>query len=632
MTAFDIETTNIKSIEQSVMYVWQWHFDNIGTVFGRTWKEFVEFVETLNKHLNGLHLMTFVHNLSFEFQFLKGILDFTGYEVFSIDKRKVARCVYDNIEFRCSYILTNMSLKAFTHKMGVENEKLSGEDFDYSKMRFFNTPLSELELSYCRNDVVGLVQAIKIQMEIEKDNLYTLPLTSTGYVRRDTVKALHNVRGIAKSIVPDYETFLMLRESFRGGNTHANRYFTERIITDVKSNDRQSSYPSELCNSKFPMTTFQKINCTTQNELEKLIYKRKKAVLFRCRLSNVKLIDDLWGCPYIPISKCRNVSRETIRDNGRILETEYLETTITDIDYDIIKSEYTFDIEITDCYISTYGMLPKPYRDSVLAFYRSKTELKGVIGQELYYTKDKNKLNSEYGMAVQNPCRENIIFVDNIFEVEKLTEEEMEKRYLKANDKDFLSYAWGVWTTCNARKELEKGIRLAHEQGFFIYTDTDSVKYKGAVDFSEYNKNMIATSKRNGAYATDKKGNVQYMGIYDTEPAMLEFITMGSKKYGYRTRDGELHITISGVNKKTGAEELEEHGGLKSFKQGFVFHKGGGVEVKYNDNIHTKYRIPQSNIEIDITDNVYITDSTYTLGLAEDYATLLENIEKGYYN
>ena len=49
VTAFDIETTRIQSIEQSVMYIWQWHFAepiNL-TVVGRTWNEFTAFCASL---------------------------------------------------------------------------------------------------------------------------------------------------------------------------------------------------------------------------------------------------------------------------------------------------------------------------------------------------------------------------------------------------------------------------------------------------------------------------------------------------------------------------------------------------------------------------------------------------------
>ncbi len=40
------------------------------------------------------------------------------------------------------------------------------------------------------NDVRGLVEALKAEMSRDDDTLYTIPLTSTGYVRREVKAAL----------------------------------------------------------------------------------------------------------------------------------------------------------------------------------------------------------------------------------------------------------------------------------------------------------------------------------------------------------------------------------------------------------------------------------------------------------
>ncbi len=39
ITAFDIETTYIEEIDNSVMYIWQWQFGDKCTVIGRSWYE-----------------------------------------------------------------------------------------------------------------------------------------------------------------------------------------------------------------------------------------------------------------------------------------------------------------------------------------------------------------------------------------------------------------------------------------------------------------------------------------------------------------------------------------------------------------------------------------------------------------
>ena len=155
--AFDIETTNDPDSFQSWMYVWQ---AQIGayTVMGRTWDEWLELLYKIAAVLaDDVYLVIFVHNLSFEFQYLRGIYQFKPEEVFAIESRKVLKCeMLDHFEFRCSYLQTNMSLAEFTKKMGVSDAKLSGEDFDYSIIRYPWTELTDEEIQYFVNDVKGL--------------------------------------------------------------------------------------------------------------------------------------------------------------------------------------------------------------------------------------------------------------------------------------------------------------------------------------------------------------------------------------------------------------------------------------------------------------------------------------------
>ena len=206
-TAFDIETTLLPDIKQSIMYIWQWQFGNDYTVIGRTWEEFTELQKAVKASLpSGYWLVVYVHNLSYEFQFLKGIYPFTPDQVFAIASRKVLKCdMYDCFEFRCSYRLTNMSLKQFTSKMNVEHVKLSGDDFDYSLTRYPWTPIEGDELQYCVNDVLGLVEAVDALMARDKDTLQTIPLTSTGYVRRNAKRAMREGvhHSFIYSILPD---------------------------------------------------------------------------------------------------------------------------------------------------------------------------------------------------------------------------------------------------------------------------------------------------------------------------------------------------------------------------------------------------------------------------------------------
>ena len=123
-----------------------------------------------------------------------------------------------------------------------------------------------------------------------------------------------------------------------------------------------------------------------------------------------------WGCPYISLSKCRHIENALV-DNGRIISADYLETTITDIDLKILISEYDWtDIKFYDVACARYGYLPRQLIKTICQYYHYKTELKNVEGQELLYLKSKSKLNSLYGMCAQDPVKQSILFIDNMFE------------------------------------------------------------------------------------------------------------------------------------------------------------------------------------------------------------------------
>ena len=651
-TAFDIETTLIDDIEQSVMYIWQWQFGEDYTVIGRTWEEFLDLQDRIRKTIPADYwLVVYVHNLSYEFQFLKGIYQFTPDDIFAVASRKLIKCdMWHCFEFRCSYKLTNMSLKQFTTRMKVEHTKLSGEEFDYSVKRYPWTELTDEELEYCVNDVLGLVEAVNALMARDGDTLQTIPLTSTGYVRRNAKRAMregihHN---FVYSILPDFETYKALREAFRGGNTHANRYYAGDIVENVHSADRSSSYPAVMCNCEFPMTEFVPILPKDLNKdyIGRCITIRHKALLLRIGIKNLELRDKFWGCPYLSKDKCRNIHKAIdTEDNGRILEAEYLETTVTDIDLKIIMEEYTGQIIFLQGWYASYKKLPDALINEVVKYYKDKTELKGVKGQEIFYDKAKALLNSLYGMMAQDPVKHSLIFKQfGDWEEDDTPDEEL---LGKSNKRAFLAYQWGVWVTAHSRDALERGIRLVHETdgADFVYCDTDSVKYVGSVDWSGYNLARVQECRESGSFATDPKGVTHYMGVFETEDdpetgvAYRYFKTLGAKKYAYVEKEGEgVHCTIAGVNKKKGGSELDKHGGLSAFTEdyndtgkGFVFKEAGGTQAVYNDNP------PMDHVDIEgkrlaITANVAILPSEYTLGITGEYERIIKYSKKYLYN
>lgn len=251
--AFDIEATNIDSIEQAVMYVWQFQIDTDLTVFGRTWDEFLWMLkEILTVLPERCELVVYIHNASYEHSFIKGVYDFEPEDVFATQRRKVLYFrMYNRFEFRCSYRMSNLNLKDFTRKYKVKHMKLL--DFEYDLPRYWFTPLTVEELRYCQNDVLGLVEAIRAVLIDEKETLMSVPLTSTGFIRKQLKKIVYDNLGkdYAKPFFPAPELYTLMRRAFRGGDTHCNRYYVDDILEDVNSVDRSSSYPDVLCNGFF---------------------------------------------------------------------------------------------------------------------------------------------------------------------------------------------------------------------------------------------------------------------------------------------------------------------------------------------------------------------------------------------
>ena len=645
---FDIETTSIVDCEDpyGFMYFWGMCIDNI-LVYGRTWPDWVEFLQKLVKYLgvDARHRLVIpVHNLAFEMQFCKEFCNeyFDGVEVFATDRRKPIKFICGNgLEFRCTYRLSNMTLdKATKFEAGVKHIKRAG-DLDYSKIRTPKTHLNLIEFSYAMSDVQSLYEYYINIMKNNADDLRSMPCTSTGFVRRD-------VRGATKED-PYYRkyfwknkliesVYILLKEAGRGGDTHANRLFSGRLLEDcVMSFDKKSSYPWQMCAQNFPITKLQpygKIDYIS--EFNALI--NDYACLFRVAFINLRVKNDL-SRTYIPASKIRNGSGKFVYDNGRVLSSGpndrtncgYFEMTITDIDFKIIRENYDWDNFIVwDFHYAKYGLLPECIRAKVFEWFKQKCELEYLCeiepSEDNLYRKGKfkNLLNGIFGMAYTDPVRDVYELDDSANWKEPIIKDISEalEEYWKGWN-SFMVYSVGVWVTAWGRKELDDLLKATSTNGnFAVYWDTDSSKCI-IENFEPINKlNSALKKKAEGmGLVVDCHGTKKYLGLCENETPdgpYIEFKTLGAKKYAYRDKSG-LHVTISGVGKRTAAKELHD---VDNLAQGFIFSgEAGGKELYYNDEpIHT---INIDGCEIVTASNVALKDSTYTVGITRDYGELI---------
>ena len=633
--AFDIETTNIdearaqeigKDRPFAFMYHWQFCIGN-EVVFGRTWNEFIKLLRKLQSAMRldeYYRIVVYCHNLSYEFQFMRRFINVIS--GFWKEKYKPLSVVTSyGIEFRDSLALTNMSLEKFTKQENCIYQKNDGEIYDYNKIRTPETPLTEYERSYCYCDVRGLSEAIGKLMQ--QDDLAHIPLTSTGYVRRDARNAMRKNKRNRAAFTQcklDLDLYNLCHDAFRGGDTHANAAWVNQVLESVTSYDIQSSYPTSMMCDLFPVTPWEKIAVSTFEEYD--FEREGYAVLFRVRLMNVRYIGTC-GNPYISFSKCINIIHKgKIIDNGRVMYAQGVELALTDIDWKIIQNEYIFDeVYYSDIYVSRYGYLPQEYKEIIMQYYKGKTELKGVDAYN--YMKSKNKLNSLYGMMVTNILQLTTEYKDNEYveektltpDEEKARNEELLNKYYKSRN-NFLSYQWGIWVTAHARYRLRRAMWAVGKD--MVYCDTDSIKFVGDHNdvFEKLNIEAIQNAKDHNAYAIDKNGKTQYMGIWDYEGVYKRFKTLGAKKYCIE-KEGEVLTTIAGVSKNKGREYFTKVG-IENFKVGAKIMDAGHLVAYYNDdNIHD---IEINDCKIKTASNIALLEGGYEVGMTNEYKELIK--------
>ena len=627
---FDIETSKIPTDDeghyQAYMYIWQVCIEG-NVVFGRRWEELQEFMK---KVVNAYKLseeervVVYVHNLSFEFQFIQDYFKFT--DVFAMASRSILTAKTTHLEFRCSYKLSNMSLAKFIENTPNTLHYKGVDDLDYATVRSPDTQLTEVEYGYCFNDVKGLYECV---MELLKeDNIATIPLTSTGYVRRDCRKAMNKNKDNRKMFLRSRLTLLqykLLRECFRGGNTASDRYLTNLILKIVGSYDLSSSYPFQMIAREYPVGKWNYGVIPDLKTLEE--YNIKYCTIARYTFKNIRLREEK-PIPYIPQSKCLALGDDREIYNGRILHADFLTISMTNIDFDIVKEQYEYDeLAVEEFHYSRKGLLPKELRDTIMYYFEKKSELKGDEEHYYEYMKSKNKLNSIYGMTVTNILNTEIEYHDGEYTEKKMTEEEMQEaldKYYK-NHRSFLNYSWGVFVTAYARRELEDGLNIAGLDT--IYCDTDSVKFIGNHDreFEAYNERVNKECEEKGIRNyTEVNGKRYYMGIFDKEKGYDEFITLGAKKYAF-LQNGKLGITVSGLSKKKGAEELEKKGGLRRFQRNEVFYNSGRTIAQYNSaEVHD---ITVNGCTFSTASNLAIVDTTYTLGISDTMLDIIGRLQ-----
>ena len=345
--AFDIETTSFIDAHNekcATMYEWTLGLNGL-CMIGRTWQEFINVIGVIVDSMllnKDRRLIIGVHNLGYEFQFMRHYFEWE--KVFAVDLRKPVYALTTNgIEFRDTLILSGYKLETVGKNLHTYKVAKMVGDLDYKKIRNSETKLTEKEIGYCINDVKVVMAYIQECIDSE-GSIAKIPLTKTGYIRRFVRNACfgndikeknykrYDYMALMQNLTIESDEYRQLKRAFCGGFTHASPFYSGTVCENVMSMDLTSSYPTQLCLPKFPMSKGEKHVIESKQDFETSL--KLYCCLFDIELENVesKFMYD----SYISRSRCIRCENPTI-SNGRVVSADRLLITVTEQDYNIIK-------------------------------------------------------------------------------------------------------------------------------------------------------------------------------------------------------------------------------------------------------------------------------------------------------
>lgn len=353
---------------------------------------------------------------------------------------------------------------------------------------------------------------------------------------------------------------------------------------------------------------------------------------------------------------------KAVINNGRIVSARKIWTTITEIDFKIIKLCYDFNPKISIRNFRRYNKayLPTEFVSSILELYKNKTTLKDVEGKEIEYGQSKEMINSTYGMISTDIVRP-------VMKYDKLENEWKDPHIPNLlgainkynNDSGrFMFYPWGVWVTAYARYNLFRAIIEC--AGDYLYSDTDSVKYKNELRhiefFNTYNIEIreklidaieFHKKKSSGLTVSDIepitiKGVKKCLGQWNFDGHYSQFKTIGAKRYLVQYSNdkrnkaknrGKYEITVSGLDKRKAMPYMLDKYKEKVF---CAFSNNLIIPAEYSGKVtHTYIDTERKGMVTDylgVSGNYYelscihLENSALSLKLSNDYLSYLLGI------
>lgn len=614
----------------------------------RTWDEARKVFDNLSDPCDkNERYVIYVHNLSYEFQFMKDFIPLT--DVFARKAHNVLRCRYRNIEFRDSLSLVNCRLEKLAEDEELTVRKLVGL-LDYTKCRHHKTPITSNEWAYQDADTEIVCEYVTKKVK-EYGSLGEIPMTSTGEVRYlfrkklgSSLEKVHDLALKYSAHTPELQNLLL--DIYAGAYTHANYQVVGKVVKNLGCKDIASSYPFQMCARKFP-TNWIHIKPEMYNEPDFWEHMMETYPPDEYAWAFTVMMEKLCAkhCHHtLSAHKAVTISKSATIDNGRVVDANWARYSFNELDWEVVNNFYDMEYAyVEDFYISRKEYLPKEIVAVLLELFQQKTALKGIDEQKDNYNRSKARINGVYGMTVFDILSTGWFF-DETFQKEVRGFDDFQKSINNPNN--FLWYSIGVWVTSYARRQILAPISRMSENA--CYSDTDSVKYTSPKRYDKYFdkinqqlKDMFIEAMEYHNFDEseyrffDRKGNEHFMGIFETEEPYRRFKTLGAKRYLVEHYDGTMESTVAGAPKNLSEFLWADDSELTLYENNTQrFHN-------FTDNFVLKdCRLTHTYVEeknkllitdylgnttlVDCRSGICLTPSSFSLNLSEDFWKFLE--------
>lgn len=391
---------------------------------------------------------------------------------------------------------------------------------------------------------------------------------------------------------------------------------------------------------KYPLSRFIKGTYSEKYEDDKYSY------IIHVKFKNIK---SKMCNEYLSVHKAISISN-FVSDNGKLESADFAEYILTNVDMQIIRQCYSYDMEIVSFKYALNDYLPNEFRQFILDMYFDKTTLKGIEEKQDLYLKKKQKINSCYGMMLTKTYFDIIDFAKSQeWTTRKFSKEVFEeikaKKEKQSMYSEFLPFQAGLFVTAYARLQLFKNFIIPCDD-LIHYYDTDSIyfqdrkvleyvkKYNGNIPLCHAQISSQLNCDIEKLSPKDIKGNKHPIGLMEQDGTYKEAVYMGAKRYALRKQDGKLKQTVAGVRKGSVTALNDD---LHNFNKSLIYDydESQKLIMTYQENQTQGIVWNRGKVDEFVSYNQYsnnLMPTTYKMNISDDYLQLVKYFQDYEYN